>query len=324
MLGFTLLHPIIRSPSVDSLEPKMRTAFAQTLMELAARDTRILLLTGDLGFTVLEKFAKQFPNRFFNAGVAEANMIGLATGLASQGFIPYCYSIATFASMRAYEQIRNGPVLHQLPVRIVGIGGGFSYGHAGPTHFALEDYAIMRAQPAMTVIAPADPAQTRTIIRDTFNLPGPIYFRIGKGGDPEIPNLNGRFRLGGIEVIREGKNLAMIATGGIASEVVAAADLLAKDGIEGTVAIAATLNPPPSDELAALLSRFSLALTIEEHYTVGGLGSLVAEVVADNGLRCRVRRCGVERLPDTLGSQEWLRAKCGLLSKDIYDIARGC
>ncbi len=300
----------------------MRTAFAQTLIELAARDDRIVLLTGDLGFSVLENFAERFPRRFFNVGVAEANMLGLATGLAKQGFIPYCYSIATFASMRGYEALRNGAVLHHLTVRIIGIGGGFAYGHAGPTHWALEDYAIMRAQPGMTVIVPADPAQTANAIRSTLEHPGPIYFRIGKGGDAAVPGLDGLFCLGGVNVVREGKDLALIATGGISTEAGTAADLLMANGIETSIIVAATLSPAPTAELSALLSRFTFVATIEEHYLVGGLGSLVAEVIAERGLRCRLVRCGIKRLPDALGSQQFLRAHCGLTAAGIANTVK--
>jgi transketolase len=160
----------------------VRTALVETLLELAAADDRIFLVTGDLGWNVVEKFATAHPDRFLNAGVAEANMAGIATGLAQAGFVPFIYSIATFTSMRCYEQVRNGAVLHHLPVRVVGIGGGYAYGHAGPTHHALEDLAIARTQPGLTVLVPADPAQTRTIVRATMDLPGPAYLRVGKGG----------------------------------------------------------------------------------------------------------------------------------------------
>src|SRR5205807_8481796 len=152
----------------------MRRAFTNMLVELAEHDPRIMLLTGDLGYLALEPFSERFPDRFFNVGVAEQNMVGLATGLAEAGFIPFVYSIVTFASLRPYEFIRNGPILHRLPVRIVGVGGGFEYGSAGTTHHALEDLGVMRTQPGLTVIAPADSQQTRTAMRRTWDLPGPI------------------------------------------------------------------------------------------------------------------------------------------------------
>src|SRR5580765_3495660 len=142
----------------------MRREFASTLTAAAERDERIVLLTGDLGFMVLEPFTERFPDRFFNVGVAEQNMVGVATGLAEAGYVPYVYSIATFASLRPYEFIRNGPVHQQLPVRVVGVGGGFDYGTNGPSHHALEDLAVMRAQPGLTVLAPADFAQARAAL----------------------------------------------------------------------------------------------------------------------------------------------------------------
>ncbi len=151
----------------------VRATFIRTLVELAEEDERIVLLTGDLGFTVVEPFAERFPDRFFNVGVAEQNMVGVATGLAEAGFVPFVYSIATFATLRPYEFIRNGPVLHRLPVRIVGVGGGLEYGLNGLTHYALEDIAVMRAQPGMTVLAPADFEQARTALRETKAVPGP-------------------------------------------------------------------------------------------------------------------------------------------------------
>ena len=165
----------------------MRQAFCRTLVDMASRDRRIVLLTGDLGFTVLEPFAERFPDRFFNVGVAEQNMMGIATGLAEAGFIPFVYSIATFAALRPYEFIRNGPVLQRLPVRIVGVGGGFEYGHAGSSHYGLEDIDVLRLQPGLTVVAPADYQQATNALWATRDLPGPAYFRLSKDDQTTIP-----------------------------------------------------------------------------------------------------------------------------------------
>jgi transketolase len=197
----------------------MRHAFAKALYDIAESDERIVLMTADLGFMVLEDFAQAYPSRFYNVGVAEANMIGLATGLAASGYIPFVYSIATFASMRGYEQIRNGPILHHLPVRVIGVGGGFEYGHAGFTHHALEDLAIARVQPGLSVVAPADHLQASAAIRLTYDLPGPIYYRIGKREDYVLPGLEGRFRLGRAEVVREGTDILIVTIGSISAEV---------------------------------------------------------------------------------------------------------
>ena len=208
----------------------MRATFIRTLVELAEEDERIVLLTGDLGFTVVEPFAERFPDRFFNVGVAEQNMLGVATGLAEAGFVPFAYSIATFATLRSYEFVRNGPVLHHLPVRIVGVGGGLEYGMNGLTHYALEDIAVMRTQPGMTVLAPADFQQARTALTETRAISGPIYFRLGKNETETVPDLGGRLRLDGVEQIGDGRDVAIVTTGSIAREAAAAVELLEAQG----------------------------------------------------------------------------------------------
>jgi transketolase len=276
----------------------VRKAFVGTLVQIARQDSRVVLLTGDLGFTVIEPFAEEFPDRFFNVGVAEQNMIALATGLAESGLIPFAYSIATFATMRAYEFIRNGPAAHGLPVRIVGVGGGFDYGSAGPTHYGMEDLALMRMQPSMTVIAPADYLQASAALSASWDLPGPIYFRIGKEESATVPGLGGRFRMGHAEQVRDGKDLLVVATGSHAVQAVSAAEQLASKGVESTVLVVPTLRPAPDADLEAALAEFPIAITVEGHYIHGGLGSLVSELIAETGASCTLVRCGVTTLID--------------------------
>lgn len=295
----------------------MRNEFVDELVALAEADERVMLLTGDLGFMVLEEFQRRFPDRFVNCGVAEQNMVGVATGLAEAGYVPFVYSIATFAALRPYEFIRNGPALHRLPVRIVGVGGGFDYGHNGITHFALEDYAVMRAQPAIATIAPADAEQARAALRATAELPGPAYFRVSKRGD-ELPGLGGRFELGRLEVLREGRDVAILAIGSIAHEAVAAADLLADRGVDAAVGLVSSFNPSPVEDVAELLGDVPVAMTIEAHYRDGGLGSLVAETIAERGLSCRLLRAGVTRMPGgESGSQRFLEDRHGLTAPHL-------
>jgi len=300
----------------------MRKAFTRTLVELAEADPRIMLLTGDLGYMALEPFSDRFPGRFVNAGVAEQNMVGVATGLAEAGFIPFVYSIVTFASLRPYEFIRNGPVLHQLPVRVVGVGGGFEYGPQGTTHHGLEDLAVMRVQPGMTVIATADHRQHATALRATWNLPGPVYYRIGKDDTTEIPGLGGRFRLGRAELVRPGRDVCLVATGSVAAEAAAAAEMLGARGVDAGCLIVACLQPAPADDIAAALGSVPVALTVEAHYAAGGLGSLVSEVVAERGLRCRVRRCAVRATPNGVsGSQRFMHEAHGLSREALVETA---
>jgi len=300
----------------------MRKAFTRTLVELAEADPRIMLLTGDLGYMALEPFSDRFPDRFVNAGVAEQNMVGVATGLAEAGFIPFVYSIVTFASLRPYEFIRNGPVLHQLPVRVVGVGGGFEYGPQGTTHHGLEDLAVMRVQPGMTVIATADHRQHATALRATWNLPGPVYYRIGKDDTTEVPGLDGRFRLGHAELVRPGRDVCLVATGSVAAEASAAAEMLGARGVDAACLIVACLQPAPAEDIAAALGNVPAALTVEAHYANGGLGSLVSEVVAERGIRCRVRRCAVRTTPDGVsGSQRFMHQVHGLSREALVETA---
>jgi transketolase len=299
----------------------VRGAFIQSLVELAARDERVVLLTGDLGFTVVEDFAQRFPDRFINVGVAEQNMLGVATGLAEAGFIPFVYSIATFATMRPYEFIRNGPLLHGLPVRVVGVGSGLDYGYNGITHHALEDVALMRVQPKMMVVAPADPDQARAAVTATAAVSGPIYFRIGKGAQ-SIPELGGRFSPGRAELVREGGDVAIVALGAAGRTALDAADLLAQSGVEAAVAIVSSFNPSPTEDIANLLDRIPVAITVEVHYLNGGLGSFVAEVIAEHGLSTRLVRSAVGEMPRALsGTQQYLLEHYGLTPRMVADSA---
>ena len=291
----------------------MRGTFVHTLAELAESDPRVVLLTADLGFTVVEPFAQRFPGRFFNVGVAEQNMVGIATGLADAGYVPYVYSIASFATLRPYEFIRNGPVHQRLPVRVVGVGGGFDYGTNGPSHHALEDLALMRVQPGMTVLAPADFEQARAALLAAHTLPGAVYFRLGKDDSSRVAGLAGRFRLGRAESLGSGGDLLLVTTGSIARNAAAAAEALAARGVDTTVLVVASISPPPTDDLADALERFDAAVTIEAHYVTGGLGSLVCEVAAEHGLPCRVVRCGVRELEaGRSGSEAYLNETHGL------------
>jgi transketolase len=298
----------------------MRKEFIEELVELAAVDERVMLLTGDLGYMVLEEFETRFPDRFLNCGVGEQNMLGVATGLAEAGYIPFAYSIATFAALRPYEFIRNGPALHDLPVRIVGVGGGFDYGHNGITHFALEDYAVMRTQPRITTVAPADADQARAALQATREHAGPMYFRVSKRGDA-LPGLNGRFALGHLDVVREGGDAAILAIGSIAHSALEAADLLErKHGLNASVAVVSSFNPGPADEIAALLEGVPAVATVEAHYRDGGLGSFVAETIAERGLGARLLRCGVSQMPTgEAGSQSYLEAQHGLSPAQIAE-----
>lgn len=295
----------------------MRRAFVKALVEIRRADARVLLLTGDLGYMALEPFAGEFPGSFFNVGVAEQNLIGIATGLAEAGFIPFVYSIATFATLRPLEMIRNGPVQHQLPVRVVGMGGGFEYGPCGPSHHALEDVGAMRMLPGMRIIVPADHAQARAAILATWNLPGPTYYRLGKDDQTLTPGLDGRFELGRAQMIRDGSDVLLVAMGAVAVEAAAAAERLAGEGVSAALMVIASMSPPPLDDLAQALARHPVAITVEAHAAAGGLGSLVCEVVAERGLRCRIVRAAVRRRTVEGGSPAFLHGLHGVGREQI-------
>jgi transketolase len=300
----------------------VRKAFINSLIELAAKDSRVVLLTGDLGFMALEPFAERYPDRFFNVGVSEQNMVGVATGLAESGYTPFVYSIATFATLRPYEFIRNGPVWHGFPVRIVGTGGGFEYGSNGMSHYALEDVALMRIQPGLTVIVPADHEQAGAAILKTSGLKGPVYYRLGKDDVTTVPGLKGRFELGRVQFIGEGQDLLMIVMGSIASEAATAVALLSQKNIGCTLGIVSNLNPDPVEDLVSAMNRFKNVITVEAHYRNGGLGSAISEIAAERGLKCRVTRRGVlSAIDGQSGSQSYMYKKHGLSAAQLAETA---
>lgn len=301
----------------------MRKIFIQTLTELAQKDKRIVLLTADLGYTVIEPFVEKFPERFFNTGVAEQNMAGIAAGLASRGAIPFLYSISTFSTLRPYEFIRNGPIRHRLPVRIIGVGTGFEYDFGGFTHYGLEDIGILRIQPAIKIIMPADIRQARSSLLATWDDKGPVYYRLSKNDSLENPALKGDFDENRLDMLRTGKDVAIVSTGAITTQVLAAADNLEKNGIQCTVAAIACLNPAPKDDLMRLLSCHTLVVTVEAHYVTGGIGSAVCEIVAENCLKTRVIRCGIKTIPTGMtGRESAMNKRHGISSEEIEKTVR--
>jgi transketolase len=295
----------------------MRKAFIQSLLKLAHTDERVMLLTADLGYLVIEEFIETFPHRFVNVGVAEQNMVGIATGLAEAGFIPYIYSITPFAALRPFEFIRNGPIYHNLPVRIVGVGQGVEYGINGLSHYALEDIGVLRTQPNLTIIAPADNAQTRNAVERTYDLPGPIYFRLSKD-NVDIPELEGKFEIGQIQQVGHGTDLLMISTGAITQEAIQAARILAENGLNATILVIASISPSPEKQLIDMLSKFRCVFTLEAHYTTGGIGSLIAELAAENNLALKLTRFGFTSiLNGTVGSAASIYALHGLSSEKV-------
>lgn len=292
----------------------MRYSFIKTLTKEAQKNKRIMLLTGDLGFTIFEDFQKEFPDRFINVGVAEQNMMGLAAGLALSGKIVFAYSIATFATMRAFEQIRNNIAAHNAHVIIVGSGCGLSYGPGGFTHQSIEDISLMRSIPNMTVISPADPIEVMWATKFVVGLRRPIYLRIGKKGEEFLHKKIPKLKLGKGYILRRGNDFAILATGNMVINALRTADILYKrNNIQSTVVSLHTLKPLDSRLIKNLAQRVPLIVTVEEHSEIGGLGSAVAEIIAGERQNTRLVRIAIpDRFIIEVGSQEHLRQKLGL------------
>lgn len=292
----------------------MRNAFLNELHELAREDERIVFITGDLGFGVVEKFMKELPKQFVNAGVAEQNMTGMAAGMALSGKIVFTYSIANFPTLRCLEQIRNDVCYHEADVKVVSVGGGFAYGSMGATHHATEDLGVMRLLPNMTVVAPGDPVEARAATRAVVARSGPCYLRLGKAGEPVVHDGPIDFELGRAIVARNGGDATVISTGGSLPLALRAAEALAADGVDTRVLSMHTLRPLDEEAVLRAALETSALVTLEEHSVIGGLGSAVAELLAERpDVRTPFKRLGVpSRFSPRMGSQEYLLAENGL------------
>lgn len=287
----------------------MRDAFIERLSALAAQNPRICLITGDLGFGVLDDFAKRFPRQFINAGVAEQNMTAIAAGMALEGNVVFTYSIANFPTLRCLEQIRNDVCYHDANVNIVAIGGGFSYGVLGMSHHATEDLAILRALPEMTVLAPGDLWETREATSQIAAMPGPCYLRLDKSAAGETARPDERFQLGRARRLREGSDVTLMATGGILGEALGAAEDLSRQGIECRVLSMHTVKPLDTDAVIRACRETGGIVTVEEHNIIGGLGGAVAEACLEAGVHPGLfYRVGLDDVYSAIvGTQDYLR-----------------
>jgi transketolase len=297
----------------------MRTAFFRALMKVAENDPRVQLVVGDLGFGVVEPFAEQFPNRFLNVGVAEQNLTGIAAGMALTGKTVFTYSIGNFPTLRCLEQIRNDVCYHKANVKIVAVGGGFSYGALGMTHHATEDLAILRVLPEMTVVAPADPVEAECATYALAEYPGPCYLRLGRAGEPMVHRSRIAFEIGKAIRVRDGDDITLISTGGLLGTALQVAEAIAAQGFQTRVLSMHTLKPLDIDAVLLAARETRAIVTLEEHSIIGGLGSAVAEALAESGeMRISFKRLGVSSaFAKAVGSQEFLREQNGLTTHTI-------
>ena len=303
----------------------MRNAFADEVTKLGASDPRLVLLTGDIGNKLFDKFKASNGDRFFNCGIAEANMMGVAGGLALSGLRPIVYTITPFTTTRCYEQIRVDACYHDVPVIIVGTGSGLSYAELGPTHHSCEDLAIMRVLPNITVLAPADEVELRQCLRAALKIKGPTYIRIGKKGEPILTEFRDDFALGRAQTIRAGKatdhldGVCILSTGTVLPVALAAAEAMEPHGISARVESFHTVKPMDEQKLAEIFSKFSLVATVEEHSRIGGFGGAVAEWMArQNSVHGKLVSFGMaDEFMHEIGSQDYARARYGISAENI-------
>lgn len=289
----------------------MRDHFIKRLAELATEDRRIVLVTGDLGFGVFDEYRARLPKQFINAGVAEQNMTALATGMAMAGKIVFTYSIGNFSTLRCLEQIRNDACYHGANVKIVSIGGGFSYGALGVSHHATEDIAILRSLPDLTVVAPCSLWETMEATSAIARHEGACYLRLDKSAGDHRPRADDTFSLGKACILRDGSDISIIVCGGILKEVQAAAESLAEAGIQARIVSMHTIKPLDVSALDSAVRETGGIVTVEEHTIHGGLGGAIAEYLMDVGLRPRnFKRIALnDGFSSIVGSQQYLRKR---------------
>lgn len=300
----------------------MRKKALDSVYELAKVDDRVIFLGSDLGPDVLINMKKEMPDRFFMEGVSEQHIIGMAAGLAMEGFIPYVNTIATFITRRCYEQVALDLCLQDLPVRLIANGGGVVYAPLGPTHLAVEDIAIMRALPNMAVVAPCDADEMKRFMSSTLNWPHPIYIRLAKGGDKVVSEEKFGFEMGKAILMREPGEGLIISTGVMTQLAIEAAEKLNQEGIACGVLHVHTIKPLDELQLSKLLPHVKAVVTVEEHTRIGGLGSAVLEFTNDNmpEQSSKIMRIGIpDQFAKQYGSQESLLNHWGITVENLVN-----
>lgn len=299
-----------------------REAYGEELAALGADNPDVVVLDADLTkSTRTDIFKKAFPERHFNFGVAEANMISHAAGLATCGKIPFASTFAVFASGRAWEQVRMSVCYPELNVKIVATHGGITVGEDGASHQANEDIAVMRVLPNITVIVPADAVETKKAVRAIAEYHGPVYMRLGRSPVPVVFDDDYDFQIGKAAIMREGRDVSIFACGMMTAQALAAADILASDGISAEVVNVSTIKPIDAEKILGSVRKTNCAVTAEEHSIIGGLGSAVSEVLID-AYPVPVERVGVADTFTESGKPEQLLKKYGMSVEDIVSAAK--
>jgi len=303
----------------------MRNIFVKHLIKRAKNDKDLILLSGDLGFNAFEEFIQKYPKQFYNLGCAEANMVGVASGLALAGKKVYVYSIVPFITMRCYEQIRNDVCHSNLNVKFIGTGGGFSYGMQGFSHNTIEDLAIMRVLPNMSILCPGDKLEAKLAVQETLKSTSPVYLRLGKAGEKEIYSHQPKFRLGRGLLVKPGNDLTLVSIGNIIEDVLIVGDRLEEQGFSVRIISMPCLKPFDQKIILKAAKETKSIFTIEEHSLIGGLGSSVAETLLETDYsNILFKRFAIpDQYCQEIGSQAYLRKINGLsVDKIIKDITK--
>lgn len=303
----------------------MRKTCLDQVHELAKKDPRVVFIGSDIGAGTLEKFKKEMPDRFFMEGVSESHLVSMMAGLAMSGKIPYMNTIATFMTRRPFEHILLDGGLHRTKIRLIGSGGGVVYGPLGPTHLALEDIAILRTIPQMTIVAPCDAEEMKRLMPQTLDWDGPIYIRLAKGGDPVVSADERGFKIGEPILMRRGSDALIVSTGITTQIALEAAAKLEGQGIDCGVLHAHTLKPIAVEPMISAMRSVRAVISVEEHTVLGGLGSITAEILAEAGFDQpkKFARIGFpDTFPHTYGSQAELMAQYGITAQAVVAKAR--
>lgn len=301
----------------------MRTAYINALSEFAAQDKNVIAMISDNGAIVYDDYRARFPEQYINSGIAESCMIAMAAGLASRGKIPFAYTIGAFLAYRALEFIRNDVCMQKQNVKIVGTGSGFAYPALGPTHHVTEDIPMLRALPNLLLLSPASPREVQKCVRAAYEHEGPVYLRLGTNREPEVYEGDYDFQIGRGVVLRDGTDVTLISTGSIVYDVLQVADELKKQLISVRVVNIHTLKPFDREIIIESAQKTKAILTIEEHSIYGGLGSIVAETIAEEGLGARFQRMGLRDFANGYGTHDEVKAENGLGLEDIISTVRG-
>ncbi len=300
----------------------MRTAYLETLYGLAEKDKRVYALISDNGAIVYDKYRKDLAGQYLNLGISEANMLGMAAGMASCGKIPFAYTIGAFLSYRAYEFIRNDICLQGQNVKIVGTGAGMAYSALGATHHATEDLGGLRSLPGLTVLCPASPMEVKRATAAAYEQEGPVYLRLGTNREPEIYQEGYYFEIGKGVTVKEGRDITLVGQGSILKDILDAADVLAEEGIQARVINMHTLKPIDKESIRQAMEETDGILTVEDHNIIGGLGSAVAEVVAESGQGVPFRRLGLHGFSEGYGSYGQVKEMNGIGIMNICDAVK--